>query len=72
MYGTHSVNSWNLQMKKKKKTSDDFEWWGYWLHHYFMTWAATIFVDHATSYGFVNLQEDQTLQSTILAKQKYE
>ena len=35
-------------------------------------WAATIFVDHATNYGFVHLQEDQTLQSTLQAKLAYE
>lgn len=35
-------------------------------------WAATIFVDHATSYGYVYLQEDQTLDSTLAAKTAYE
>ena len=34
--------------------------------------AATIFVDHATSYGYVYLQEDRTLSSTLAAKAAYE
>ena len=35
-------------------------------------WASTVFVDHATNYGYVYLQEDQTLESTLAAKAAYE
>ena len=35
-------------------------------------WAATVFVDHATNYGYVYLQEDQTLETTLAAKAAYE
>ena len=35
-------------------------------------WAATVFVDHATDYGYVYLQENQTLDSTLAAKAAYE
>ena len=34
--------------------------------------AATIFVDHASSYGYVFLQENQTLETTLEAKASYE
>ena len=34
--------------------------------------ASTIFVDHASDYGFVVLQENQTLQATLEAKAAYE